>query len=305
MANIRRYVYFYQISWINENDNVIFKNHDFFKKVFNKVCGVEKFEGYWKSIEEYSKLNEENWIFGIISKTKTTDFPLKQNLDNHNLSSLELNENEGLYHPTHFAVFKGTILLFEYNFEGFRVNSTLKNKINNYLKKHKIEGIKEVQIKPVIREDLKKILLDSKVRDIQISIAPGKIDILKDVNDIGEMFRNVNDFPDLTLNLGFSLGKRRSNKFYDKMDKIKDSFSNFLSDDKIDSLEKFIIKVKTDEGIDSINLLDYIFKVNVEFLKLDDKSRAIDSKSAFESIKTIFLRYNHDLDDLLVGDLND
>ena len=266
MANIRRYVYFYQISWINENDNVIFKNHDFFKKVFNKVCGVEKFEGYWKSIEEYSKLNEENWIFGIISKTKTTDFPLKQNLDNHNLSSLELNENEGLYHPTHFAVFKGTILLFEYNFEGFRVNSTLKNKINNYLKKHKIEGIKEVQIKPVIREDLKKILLDSKVRDIQISIAPGKIDILKDVNDIGEMF-----YPIFNLQLG----------------------------------DNMIFTNKTDEGIDSINLLDYIFKVNVEFLKLDDKSRAIDSKSAFESIKTIFLRYNHDLDDLLVGDLND
>ena len=305
MGNLRRYVYFYQISWINNEDKVVFKNHDFFKRVFNNICSLEKFDEYWKSIEEYSELNYNNWVFGIISKIKTTDFPLKQNLENHNLSSLELNENEGLYHPTHFAIFKGTLLLFEYNFEGFRVNSTLKNKLNEYLKKHKIEGIKEVQIKPIIRSDLKKILMDSKVRDIQISIAPGKMDIFKETSDIGEMFSNINDFPDLTLNLGFSLGKRRSDKFYGKMDRIKSSFSNLLSEDKINSLEKFIIKVKTDEGIDSINLLDYIFKVNVEFLKIDDKSRAIDSKDAFISFKTIFSRYDMDLDDFLVGDLND
>ena len=305
MINIRRYVYFYEISWINEENKVIFMNHDFFKNIFNKICGVEKFDEYWKTIEEYSKLNYNNWVFGILSKTKTTDFPLKQNLDNNNLSSLELNDNEGLYHPTHFAIFKGQILIFEYNFEGFRVNSTLKNKINKYLKKHKIEGIKEIQIKPIIRSDLKKILTDSKVRDIQISIAPGKTDILEDVNGIGEMFRNINDFPDLTLNLGFSLGKRRSNKFYDIMDKIKDSFSSLLSEDKIDSLEKFMIKIKTDEGIDSINLLDYIFKIKVEFLKIDDKSRAIDSNEAFKSLKTTFLKYNYNLDDYLVGDLND
>lgn len=89
------------------------------------------------------------------------------------------------------------------------------------------------------------------------------------------------------------------------MDKIKNSFSSLLSKDKIDSLEKFIIRVKTDEGIDSINLLDYIFKVNVEFLKLDDKSKAIDSKEAFKSLKTIYLRYEVELNDLIVSETND
>ena len=66
-----------------------------------------------------------------------------------------------------------------------------------------------------------------------------------------------------------------------------------------------MIKIKTDEGIDSINLLDYIFKIKVEFLKIDDKSRAIDSNEAFKSLKTTFLKYNYNLDDYLVGDLND
>lgn len=305
MSKIRRYVYFYQISWVNEKGNTIYKNHDFFKEIFKEICVVEKFDEYWKTVEPYSALNYENWTFGIISKTKTTDFPLKQNLVNNNLSSLELDDNEGLYHPSHFGVYNGTILLFENNFEGFRANSTLTNRINKYLKKHKIEGIEKVQIKPIIRSDLKEILLNSKVRDIQISIAPGKSNILKEVNSIGEMFNNVNEFPDLTLNLGFSLGKRRSNNFYDSMDKIKNSFLSLLSKDKIDSLEKFIIKVKTDEGIDSINLLDYMFKVNVTFLKLDDKSKAIDSKEAFKSLKTIYFNYEVELNNFIMSENND
>ena len=51
--------------------------------------------------------------------------------------------------------------------------------------------------------------------------------------------------------------------------------------------------------------MDYIFKVNVEFLKLDDKSKAIDSKEAFKSLKTIYLRYEVELNDLIVSETND
>lgn len=304
MTTIRRNIYYYQISWLSDDDISTFKDAIFFEEIFDKICIVEKHDEYVKGIEKYIGLDYENWTFGIISKTKTKDFPLKQNLINHSLASLDLNENEGLYHPTHFAVYEGTVLLCEHNSEGFRVNSTLKNYINNYLKKHKEYGIKEIQIKPVLRKEVKKLLTDSKVRDIQISIAPGKLDVLKKTNGLNEMFNNINEFPDLTFNLGFSLGKRKSDKFYDKMDKVKNSFVNLLSKDNVDSLEKFVIKSKTEEGIETINLLDYFFKTNAEFLKLNEQSKAIDSKEAFESFKVIYNKHKYELDDLLIGDLN-
>lgn len=304
--SIKRDIYFYLISWIDSENNTIYNlDNDFFNDIFEKICTVERFDTYWKSIEKIPDSNHEDWTFGIISKIKTTDFPLKQNLTDKTLSDLKLNENEGLYYPSHFAIYNGKILMFEYNFESFRINSTLKNNINNYLKKHKVNNIKEIQIIPILQDDPKKLLNDSKVRDIQIDIAPGKSNILES-SSLSGMFGNINEFPDdLILTIGVKLGKRRANKYYDKINNIKNKFSDLLSNDKINSLEKFTINVKKDDGTEIINLLDYFFKVKVELPKSNNKTRAIDSKKAFEIFTSIYSKHEDKLNNYMLTDLYD
>lgn len=304
---IKRTVYYYQISWINQNGETVFKDKQFFYNFFSKILVKEDEEDYLISLEE-KKLNKnqekskkdenDNWIFGILSKTKKTDFPLKQNMDDGVLSSLDLEENEGLYYPTHFAIYYGTILITEFNFDSLRPNFYIKKKINDILGKREYE-VKEINIKPVIRKDIEEIL-NSDLREIQLSIAPSKRSVLKENSDLREMFNDIENLPDLILNIGFSMGKRRSNKYYKEFDNIKRSLLNMFKNDKINSFDKVLIKRKTSDKIESINLLDQIFKTDEEFIKSNDRNKAIDSADAFNKFKIIYKNNKSELDDMII-----
>lgn len=304
---IKRTVFYYQISWINQNGETVFKDKQFFYNFFSKILVKEDEEAYLISLEE-KKLNNnqekskkdenDDWIFGILSKTKKTDFPMKQNLDDGVLSSLDLKENEGLYYPTHFAIYGGTILITEFNFDSLRPNFYIKKKINDILGKREYE-VKEINIKPVIRKDIEEIL-NSDLREIQLSIAPTKRSVLKENSDLSEMFKDIEKLPDLTLNIGFSMGKRRSNKYYKEFDNIKRLLLNMFKKDKLNSFDKVLLKRKTSDKIESINLLDQIFKTDEEFIKSNDRNKAIDSEDAFKKFKIIYKNNKSELDDMII-----
>ena len=70
--SIKRDIYFYQIIWIDSENNINYNlDNDFFNNILEKICTVERFDTYWKSIEKIPDSNHEDWTFGIISKIKT------------------------------------------------------------------------------------------------------------------------------------------------------------------------------------------------------------------------------------------
>lgn len=304
---IKRTIYYYQISWINQKEEIVFKDKQFFYNFFSKILVKEDKDDYLIRLEEKKinnnqdkSKNEENknWIFGILSKTKKTDFPMKQNLDDGVLSSLDLKENEGLYYPTHFAIYDGSILITEVNFDSLRPNFFIKRKINDILEKKEYE-VKEIKIKPILRKDIEEIL-NSNLREIQLSIAPSKRSILKEEPNLNSMFKNIESFPDLTLNIGFSMGRRRSNKYYKEFDNIKKSLLNLFKEDKLNSFNKVFVKRKINEKYESINLLDQIFKTEEEFIKSNDRNKAINSEDAFKKFKIIYKNNKSELDDMII-----
>lgn len=308
MNKIKRTIYYYQISWINKEDKIVIKNKEFFDRFFKKICVKEDYDEYCVILEEYSEItteedgelnNDNNWTFGILSKIKKTDFPLKQDMKNGKLYSLDLKDNEGLYHPTHFAIYKGTLLIMELNYEGLRPNAFINRKINAAIDES--NEIKEIKIKPILRNDLEDILKND-LREIQISIAPKKHNILKEENSLSDMFNNVESFPDLTLNFGLSMGRRRSKKYFKEFDNIKKSILSLFKKNKLNDFEKIIVKIKKDEKIESINLLDQIFKTDEEFIRVDKKNKAIKSKDAFKKFKTIYENNRVEFKDIIIID---
>lgn len=292
MDVIKRTIHFYQIVWLNKKGEIKLKDKSFFDDIFKHILSRVNHDDYQECLEEY-KFKDEKWTWGIISKTKKTDFPLKQNLDNHELNELGLPENEGLYYPTHFGIYLGHILISEYNFEGFRAPFFLKRKINEYLKNN-INEIDSVDIRPILREDIEDILISSDLREIQIAVASDNTKIFNDNNDLGIMFNNKKDIPNLGLNIGFSIDNKSNESFKD-MDNIKRKIANFIKYSDISLFKKLSIKRKVDNKTEEINLLKQIFKTKEEFLKKNTKTRAIDSKDAFKKFKTIYDKNSDEL----------
>lgn len=292
---IQKTIYFYQISWTNHSEKTVFKDKLFFHTFFEKILIKEDNKDYLTRLEEKKNINnhfksededDDKWIFGILSKTKKNDFPLKQNIDDGFLSSLDLKDNEGLYYPTHFAIYDGSILITELNFDSLRPNFFIQRKINEILKKNNYD-VKEILIKPILRNDIEAIL-NSDLREIQLSIAPNKHQILKEDSYLKSMFNNIESFPDLTLNIGLTMGKRRSSKFYKEFDAIKQSLLNLFKQGKLNEFDKISLKRKNEEKTESINLLDQIFKTTDEFIRSNEKNRSIDSEDAFNKFKLIY-----------------
>lgn len=286
MDVIKRTIHFYQIVWLNEKGEVKLKDKSFFDDIFKHIQLRVDYEDYQEGLEKYDS-EDEDWTWGIVSKTKKTDFPLKQNLEDYTLNELGLPENEGLYIPTHFGIYLGNILMAEYNFEGFRVPSFLKRKINEYLKNNNIGGVDCVDIRPILRKDIEEILTSSDLREIQIAVASDNNTIFKNNNNLSTMFNNKKNIPNLGLNIGFKIDNN-SKESFKAMKVIKGKIINFIKNEDIDLFKKLTIKRKVNNKTEEINLLNQIFKTKEEFLKKNTKTRAIDSKEAFIKFKVIY-----------------
>ena len=254
MLNIKKKVYFHQISWINNGEDNISKDSNFFKSIIKNIIPIEDKKDYKEIIGDIRC--EGDWIFGVIAKSKKTDFPLKQNFDDFSLKPLGLGENEGLYYPSHFALYKGQILISELNNESFRVASFLGRKINQYLKENTIYNTKKINIKPIVRENLKEKLKDSKFRSVQLDIASSNTEIFKEDNTLRGMFNTIENTPDIILRFGFSMGNKRSEKYYEAMDSVKEKILYLLDNYPVSVFEKMNVRIKnSNEDIEEINIL--------------------------------------------------
>ena len=295
MLNIRKKVYFHQISWINNGGENISKDSDFFSSIIKNIAPMEDKSEYKEIIGDLH--SEGDWIFGVISKSKKTDFPLKQNFDDLSLKPLGLAENEGLYYPSHFAIYKGQILISELNIESFRVASFLGRKINQYLKNNDIYNTNKINIKPILREGIKETLQNSKFRSVQLDIASSNLDTLKSDNSLRKMFNTIETPPDVILKLGFSIGNKRSEKYYEEMDFFFFFFIYILDNYSVSLFEKMNVKIKNLNGdIEEINILDDIFKVEEDFIRINDNTKAINSADTFLKFRKLYEKNEKELD---------
>ena len=294
MLNIRKKVYFYQISWINNGKDKISKDSKFFNSIIKNISPIEDKTDYKEIIGDICF--EGDWIFGVIAKSKKTDFPLKQNFDDFSLKPLGLSENEGLYYPAHFAIYKGQILISELNNESFRVASFLGRKINQYLKENNIYNTKKINIAPILREGLKEKLKDSKFRSVQLDIASSNMEQFKNDNKLRGMFNRIENNPDIILRFGFSIGNKRSERYYEAMDSVKEKFLHIIEYYPISLFERMNVRIKnSNDEIEEINILDDIFKIEEEFIKIDDNTKAINSEDAFLKFREIYQKNDKEL----------
>ena len=286
MLNIKKKVFFHQISWINNGKEKISKDSAFLKSIVKNIESIVDKNDYKEIIGDLRY--EGEWIFGVIAKSKKTDFPLKQNFNDFSLTPLGLSENEGLYYPSHFAIYKGQILISEWNNESFRVASFLSRKINKYLKENNIYNTKKINIEPLLCEDIKEKLQNSRFRSVQLSIASSKAEVFQNDNTLRGMFNRIENSPNVILTWGISIGNKRADEFYDEMDSTKNKIIHIL-ENYASLFEKIYIRVKnSNDEIEEINVLDNIFKIEENFIKIDDNTKAINTDDAFLKFKDIF-----------------
>lgn len=291
MLNIRKKVYFHQICWINTGNENISKNSNFFYSILVNLSSVEDKKDYKEVISDIRK--EGNWIFGVIAKSKKTDFPLKQNFDDFSLKPLGLADNEGLFYPTHFAVYKGQILISEFNNESFRVSSFIGRRINQYLNNNNVYNTKKINIKPLIREGLREKLQNSRIRSVQLDIASSNAEIFKNDNTLRGMFNTIENAPNVVLTWGVRIKNKRSDEYYKEMESTKNKLMHIIDNYSSDIFEKMSVKVKnSNDEIEYINILDNVFKSEEEFIKIDENTKAINTEDAFLRFKEIYKK-NH------------
>lgn len=305
LKSIKRKVYFHQIKWKTTGNEINSKNAEFLISIIKKLPSIEYKDEYNEIITDIRY--DGDWIFGIIAKTKKTDFPFKQNFNDLSLTELDLTDEEGLYYPVHFAVYKGQILISEWNYESFRVASFLNRKINQILKENiQNYNTKKININPIIRTDFKEKLINSKLREIQMDIASSNVDILKDHDSIKEIFKSIQYPQNLILTLGLSIGNKRADEYYNEMDKIKEKVMYILDENLYHYFRKLKAKIKNPDGkIEEINILDDIFKIEKEFIKVDGNAKAISADDAFKKFKEIYQNNINELDPYINNDTHD
>lgn len=286
MKEITRTIQFFTINWYGE-EGEIRKDKIFFDDILNKISVKVDEDNYISSIEK-QKVDDE-WTFGVVAKTRKTDFPQKQDLNSYELTDLGLSENEGLYYPSHFGVFKGRILIVEFNMNSLRANSFLKRSINEYLNTDYFEDVKSVNIKPILRTDLLNLMKESKILNFEMELDVANVNSFKENHSVSKLLGDVEDIPQSTLKIGLSMGRKKSKKYDDDFNKIKYCLLDIFEDNEmLDSLKRLRVKYRRNGKINNIDLLNGIFKTEETFIQVNNRSKAINSEDAFEKFKIIY-----------------
>ncbi len=297
MKEIPRKIHFFQIAWRTVDGQTIPKRHNFFMKVINEVLDNNEKKVFQKSEtsglfylferDKISSISSTNNIFlGKISEIRTMDLPLKFDLTKFIASGLEFKKYEGLYEPTHFAVFDGSIIGSEYNHYGPRMPYALHIIINNYLSENPIDDVERIEIKPILRQEIYEALSKfEEIRAVTIKIATDYARLLmaEDPN-FEKLFSAAELVEDMYLTIGFSSGRKRSrgNIFNDVVSSLTKIFSRDDYKGKV-----FTLKIKGREAggpMQEINLLNQIMLVEEKVAKLNSRTKAIDSQDMFRAI---------------------
>lgn len=328
MSNtLTRNIYFYQIDWI-EDDNTVVKDLKFFESILKKHSNklVEYLEDSDVLIKNYNDLIDEvpkDTSLWKLSKIRKSGFPRIVDYTTLIDNKLDLKPNEGLYEPSHFIIIDGKFLLAEFNSYGARVQSTIRNLINNYLKENRaklkesakdkksstdkgikeLENIKKVQIKPILKEDaIERMEKFTEIRDVSIKVATDYVKRFKgpENKSIFEMLSSAQFVPELYLNLDFSLGRKKTKDSKGLFSKIINNIKLLYKHDDLnaENFEKVSVRGKIDEGTapETLNLIEMFMKYERKILKLDDTTRAVDPKNMFRELLDSYDIYKGDLE---------
>lgn len=317
---LKRNIYFYQINWVEEGrENPVMNDSSFLESILNEKSNelLKYTDDADVFIKKYDSMKvPDDVALWRVSKIRRTGFPQKFDINALKASDSNLKKYEGLFEPSHFAIFDGKFILSEFNSYGARVQSTIRNLINEYLKENraklkendkknpgikKLEKIKKVQIKPILEEDVeKKIDNFSEIRGISIEVATDYAKRLTpEKHSIGSIFAAAQYAEDMYLDIGFTLGRKRpknSLKLFAKPLKYVKELIN-REDFNVDNFNKIEIRGKIEEGKapETLNLIEMFMKHERTVLKLDDKTRAVNPKNMYHEILDLYNLYKEDL----------
>ena len=319
MEEVRRKIHFYQIIWVKNNGEKVQKDSRFIQDILNKI--VNQIESEFRSFLNRQLEAEEELLYlecyessrsipntalYRISKIRSKDLPLIFDIKNITTSSLNLNEYQGLFEPSHFVIFDGKIIGAEYNYYGVRwVNSKLVRLINNYLKQNTLAYIKRVEIKPILKKEVYDLIEKFvEIRGIRISIATNYAKLLKqeDPASFEQMFSAAEMVDDMRLHLTFSLG--RGKKYGDpaKFKKILKLIKKILSrEDSKNNVNVMEIRGKFEgsDSIESVNVLEELMLTEKRVSKLDDRTRAVNPESMYKEIIDSYLALKNELEEFV------
>ncbi|HIP48713.1 MAG TPA: hypothetical protein EYG92_07095 [Lutibacter sp.] len=295
MEEVNRKIHFYQIVWVDNNGEKVQKDIQFIHTILTKVSGqlVKYKDGDFLYIEVYgtNAVSNSNIVLYSIAKIRKSDLPLKFDINNKDISPLNLTNNEGLFEPSHFVIFDGKIIGAEYNHYGVRqINSKLEWLINKYIKRNTLTDIKRVEIKPILKKEVYDLIEKFvEIRGIRISIATNYAKLLKQEDPVSfeQMFSAAEIVDDMWLHLTFSLGRGKkygdSAKFEKVLKSIKKILSREYNKNNVNVIE-IKGKLEGSDSIESINVLEELMLTEKKVLKLDDKTRAVNPESMYKEI---------------------
>jgi len=310
MGNVTRKIYFFQIEWVKENGEKIQKDLNFIDSIMDSILGTysRKILDVGDDVIFIEKCGTaSNSSLWKMEKIRKDDLSLKFDEQQLKEEPLNLGPHEGLAEPSHFVIFAGKIMGAEYNHHGARwINSKLARIINDYLSQNPVGGIVRVEIKPIFKRELYKVLDRLvEIRGITIKIATNyaKLLINEDPESFGKMFSAAELIDGVWLTLSFTIGSRKHIE-KSKFEKIMESIRKLLGrSEAAENLKIMEIRGKL-EGSDSVerlNLLEEMLVSEKRVARLDERSRAADSKSMFKEIIDSYHGFQDELREYVRG----
>jgi len=290
---VSRKIHFFQVEWVKENGERLQKDLAFIESILGIYSNrlLELGDGDRLVIQKYSEtgLSSKNTGLWRLEKIRKEDLPLKFDESQLKDEPLDLEDYEGLAEPSHFVIFDGKVIGAEYNYYGARwVNSKLVKIINEYLSENPSDVVR-VEIKPIFRKELYK-LLDKmvEIRGITIKIATNYAKLLskEDPESFGKMFSAAELIDGVWLTLSFTIGSRKCIEI-SRFNKIVESIRKLLGrPEAAENLKIMQIKgrIEDTDSIETFNLLEEMLVSEKRVAKLDERSRAVNPESMFKEI---------------------
>jgi hypothetical protein len=322
---IERRINFYQIKWIKRDKSGVTKDINYINSILSNCPEMKKGDLFTTILEKHELSNIEetkrNMSFWTISKYKKDDLPLKFNESNKQSVGLDLEENEGLYAPTHFIIFDGKFIGAEYNHDGIRsISSNIGGAINKYIKDESFFDLDHVEIIPILRTDVSELInrLDV-ISAIEVKVSTDYAKRLMGENEEDENNKSINLSRDLfssariaaegmTIKIIYSVGHlkpKKKSEIRDLLNAIKQILSRSDYKENIDTLKLKGYDYDTDaDSAQEVDLLNHLMMEKKGFPALDDKTRAVDKNVMFMEIIKSYNSMKEDLEELSypVGD---
>lgn len=300
MGEVNRKIHFFQVEWVKENGETVQKDLNFVDSILNSCSNrVIEFGRDRLVIQKYRESSNNRSLWRL-EKIRKDDLPLKFDESQLKDGPLDLKDYEGLAEPSHFVIFDGKIIGAEYNYYGARwINSKLVKIINDYLSQNPSDVVR-VEINPVFRRDLYKLLEKFvEIRGITIKIATNYAKLLsrEDPESFGKMFSAAELIDGVWLTMSFTIGSRRHVE-RSRFNRIVEAIKKLLErPEAAENLKIMQVKGRIEgvESIETLNLLEEMLVSEKRVAKLDERSRAVNPESMFREIIESYYTFEDEL----------